>query len=302
MKNQIIICFLIAFFLYGCKNKENTDNNDIDALISQDMDETELSISEESMHEIIQSLPSPLEISTLIKESGSRFNQDLLNPAENADLYSLDTEKAMAMGIYAGDLGYINIYEKGHVAMSYLKTIKQLADDLKVGHFFDFETIKRIASNSKKLDSLLYISTMSFEKMDRYLREQKRSKLSVLLVTGTWIESLYLASSVVNDKPNEDLIERIAEQKMILDQIMLILSAYENDEYFSNVLTDMHELKEVYDKVQINYHYEEPETKEINGRLVIIDNSYTEVVIEDEQLRKIGEIIKNIRQELLYKT
>ncbi|MFW5644370.1 MAG: hypothetical protein ACOCZL_00520 [Bacteroidota bacterium] len=300
MKNQIIICFLTGFFLFGCKNKENTDNNDIDALLSQNMDENELSISEESMHEIIQSLPSPLEISTLIKESGSRFNQDLLNPVENADLYSFDTEKAMAMGIYAGDLGYINIYEKGHVAVSYLRTIKNLADDLKVGHFFDFETIKRIASNSRKLDSLLYISTMSFEKMDRYLREQKRSKLSVLIVTGTWIESLYLASSVVSEKPNKDLIERIGEQKMILDQIMLILSAYEDDEYFSRVLNGMYDLKEEYDKVQIEYHYKEPETQEINGRLVIIDNSYTEVVIGEEQLVKIGEVVEDIREKLLH--
>ncbi len=300
MKNQIIICFLTGFFLFGCKNKENTDNNDIDALLSQNMDENELSISEESMHEIIQSLPSPLEISTLIKESGSRFNQDLLNPVKNADLYSFDTEKAMAMGIYAGDLGYINIYEKGHVAVSYLRTIKNLADDLKVGHFFDFETIKRIASNSRKLDSLLYISTMSFEKMDRYLREQKRSKLSVLIVTGTWIESLYLASSVVSEKPNKDLIERIGEQKMILDQIMLILSAYEDEEYFSRVLNGMYDLKEQYDNVQIEYQYKEPETQEINGRLVIIDNSYTEVVIGEEQLVRIGEMVEDIREKLLH--
>src|SRR6056297_2996777 len=98
MKNQIIICFLTGIFLFGCKNNENTDNNNIDALISENMEHEELSISEESMHEIIQSLPSPLEISTLIKASGSRFNEDLLNPAKNADMYSLDNEKAMAMG------------------------------------------------------------------------------------------------------------------------------------------------------------------------------------------------------------
>ncbi|MFW5821487.1 MAG: hypothetical protein ACOCWA_09360 [Bacteroidota bacterium] len=302
MKNQFIICFLTSIFLFGCKNNENTDNNNIDALISENMDQEELSISEESMHEIIQSLPSPLEISTLIKASGSRFNEDLLNPAKNADMYSLDTEKAMAMGIYAGDLGYINIYEKGHVAISYLGTIKKIADDLKVGHFFDFETIKRIASNSKKLDSLLYISTMSFEKMDRYLRDQKRSKLSVLIVTGTWIESLYLATSVVEDKPSEELIERIAEQKMILDQIMLILSAYENDDYFAALLNDMHELKSEYNQVTITYHYEEPETHEVNGRLVIVDNSYTEVSIEDEQLKRIAEVINRIRANLLIKS
>ncbi len=303
MKSQILICFLAGLFLIACKNKQqNADNQDIDNLISQNQDENEISFSEESIFEIIQSLPSPLEIASLIRESGSKFDQDLLIPANNSELFSIDTEKAMAMGIYAGDLGYINIYEKGHIAFSYLTTVKKIADDLKVGHFFDFETIKRIASNSKKLDSLLYISTMSFEKMDRYLREHKRSKLSVLIVTGTWIESLYLATKVASKNPHDGLKERIAEQKMILDQIMLILTAYEGDDYFSMLIPEMKKLKSEYDKVTMTYHYEEPETREVNGRLVIIDNSYTEINIEDEQLANISKLIEEFRNKIVHES
>ena len=303
MKRQILICFLAGLFLIACNNKQkNSNNQDIDKLISQNQEEQEISFSEESIFEIIESLPSPLEIASLIKESGSKFDQDLLIPANNSELFSIDTEKALAMGVYAGDLGYINIYEKGHIAFSYLSTVKKIADDLKVGHFFDFETIKRIATNSKKIDSLLFISTMSFEKMDKYLRDQKRSKLSVLIVTGTWIESLYLATKVTSTNPNEGLKERIAEQKMILDQIMLILSAYEHDDYFSMLLTELKKLKSEYDKVTLTYHYEEPETREINGRLVIIDNSYTEVNIENQQLINISELIEEIRNKIIYKS
>ncbi|HKK63335.1 MAG TPA: hypothetical protein VJ951_12295 [Bacteroidales bacterium] len=300
MKNLIYISIISGLLLFSCNGKQtNTESQDINSILAEETNETELAISEESMNDIIQSLPSPLEIATLIKESGIRFNKNFLNPTENADNYSTDTDKALAMGIYSGDLGYINIYEKSTTAISYLGTVKKIADDLKIGQFFDIELIKRIASNSKKLDSLLYISTISFEKMDRYLREQKRSKLSVLLVTGTWLESVYLATEVVNNAPNKDLFDRIAEQKTVLDQILLIVSAYEADPFFDDLNQKLNKLKAEYDKVTIEYNYVEPETKEVNGRLVIVDNSTTTVKMTDEQLFNIRQIIKQIRTDII---
>jgi len=300
MKHQITFYIFCSLLLISCGgNRNDSGSQDLNSLLGEKSSQSELSISEEAMNEIIQSLPSPLEIATLIRETGLRYNPDFLNPTENASLYSTDTEKALAMGIYSGDLGYINIYEKSSAAFNYLGTVKKLADDLMIGQFFDIETIKRIASNSSKIDSLLYISTMSFEKMDRYLRDQKRSKLSVLLVTGTWIESVYLATQVVNNKRNDDLVERIAEQKMILDQILLIVSAYEDDALFKKVSDDLRRLKNEYDKVTITYNYQEPVTKEINGRLVIIDNSTTEVNMSDEQLVTIIGMVAEIRNKMV---
>ena len=300
MKHQITFYIFCSLLLISCGgNRNDSGSQDLNSLLGEKSSQSELSISEEAMNEIIQSLPSPLEIATLIRETGLRYNPDFLNSTDNAKLYSTDTEKALAMGIYSGDLGYINIYEKSSAAFNYLGTVKKLADDLMIGQFFDIETIKRIASNSSKIDSLLYISTMSFEKMDRYLRDQKRSKLSVLLVTGTWIESVYLATQVVNNKRNDDLVERIAEQKMILDQILLIVSAYEDDALFKKVSDDLRRLKNEYDKVTITYNYQEPVTKEINGRLVIIDNSTTEVNMSDEQLVTIIGMVAEIRNKMV---
>ncbi len=300
MKHQITFYIFCSLLLISCGgNRNDSGSQDLNSLLGEKSSQSELSISEETMNEIIQSLPSPLEIATLIRETGLRYNPDFLNSTENAKLYSTDTEKALAMGIYSGDLGYINIYEKSSAAFNYLGTVKKLADDLMIGQFFDIETIKRIASNSSKIDSLLYISTMSFEKMDRYLRDQKRGKLSVLLVTGTWIESVYLATQVVSNKRNDDLVERIAEQKMILDQILLIVSAYEDDALFKKVSDDLRRLKNEYNKVTITYNYQEPVTKEINGRLVIIDNSTTEVNISDEQLVTIIGLVEEIRNKMV---
>jgi hypothetical protein len=297
---KLAILLIISTILFSCKggNAKN-ENTDFNKLISENVEDNSLSISEESMNDIIQSLPSPLEIASKIKESGVKFDEGLLNKTANSDLYTVDSEKALALGIYAGDLGYINIYGKSYLAVTYLGTIKKIAEDLKIGQFFDFETIKRMGSNNDNLDSLLYLSTLSFEKMDKYLREQKRGKLSVLSVTGTWLESLHLLTKVVESKSDSGLIERIAEQKMILDQIMLILSTYSKDEFIQKLTINLKILKTEFDKVTINYIYKEPETKEVNGRLVIVDNSKTEVKINGEQLKAITELVEKIRQRII---
>jgi len=303
MKHLYLFCFILGLCFYGCNsNKGNTEKLDMNRLISENSETTELEISEESLNSIIQSLPSPLEIASLIKGSGVPFNEGLLNKVETQKNFTTDFEKSLAMGLFSGNLGYINVYEKSYLAIKYLSAIKNLADDLNIGQFFDFETIKRLSENSDKIDSLIYMSTVNFEKMDAFLRSQKRSNLSVLIVTGTWMESLYLATQVVKTKPNDELIERIAEQKMILDQVLLILSAYKSDPFFSDMLDNLTVLKTEFDKVTFTYVYQEPSTKEVNGRLVIVDNSTTEVTISDEQLAQITLAIEEIRSNIINNT
>ena len=41
--------------------------------------------------------------------------------------------------------------------------------------------------------------------MDSYLRENKRGHLSALMITGVWIEGMYLATQVAKDNPNPAL-------------------------------------------------------------------------------------------------
>jgi len=300
MKPLVIVGLLLSLLFWGCRNQQNDSGKiDMNQLLNENETDENISISEESLYTIIESFPSPLEIASLIKESGVVFNESLLNSTDYAVRYTTDPERALAMGIYSGNLGYINVYGKSYMALKYLGTIKSLADELNVGQFFDFETIGRLSANSDKIDSLIYLSTLNFQKMDSYLRSQKRSNLSVLLVTGTWVESLFLATQVVGARYSSELVERIAEQKMILDHVMVILSVYENQRLFRALISNMTALKEEYDKVTITYTYAEPSTKEVNGRLVIVDNSTTEVNITQEQLETISTLVSRIRTNIV---
>ena len=107
----------------------------------------------------------------------------------------------------------------GYSGIEYLASIKKLADNIKVGQFFDFETLKRIASNNKNYDSLLFISTDNFNKMDKQLRDQKRGELSVLMITGAWLEGMHVATQVCKVKETKELTDRIGYEKINLDNI-----------------------------------------------------------------------------------
>ena len=250
-------------------------------------------ISAEVINDIIQSIPSPLEMASMLKDGGQSYDVTLLNPTTNVDKYNTNYKMAFNVGVYSADLGYINIYEKTFSAMEYLNSVRKLSDGIKVGQFFDFETLKRLATNNKNYDSLIFISTENFNKMDAHLRTQNRSELSVLMISGAWLEGLNIACQVAKVKPSKDLIEKIGFEKINLDNILLILNAYKNDKYFAQIVTEFERLKDIYGKINITYEYKEPETKEVNGQLVIVNNSKSTVNINDEQLAEIiGEIAR----------
>ncbi len=250
-------------------------------------------ISAEVINDIIQSIPSPLEMASMLKDNGQSYDVTLLNPTTNVEKYNTNYKMAFNVGVYSADLGYINIYEKTFSAMEYLNSVRKLSDGIKVGQFFDFETLKRLATNNKNYDSLIFISTENFNKMDAHLRTQNRSELSVLMISGAWLEGVNIACQVAKAKPSKDLIEKIGFEKINLDNILLILNAYKNDKYFAQIVTEFEKLKGIYSKINITYEYKEPETKEVNGQLVIINNSKSTVNINDEQLAEIiGEIAR----------
>jgi hypothetical protein len=257
-------------------------------------------ISEEVMADIIQQIPSPLEISFLLKNSGATYDFDILNNPENISKYNSNFEKALNLGIYGTDLGYANIYEQNQDALLYLNSIRELADDLSIGQFFDFGVISRLATNSRNLDSLLLITTQNFNNINNYLQENKRANLSVLLLTGGWLEALHIVCKIAEKDPtNQALIEKIGEQKIILDNIKILLSFYTSDPYISDLYNGILELEQVFAEIEIVYTYAEPTFEEVDGILVIKDNSTTTINITMENVKAITKEVEAIRSKII---
>ncbi len=302
-KFKLIITILSTIFIISCggtDTKTESDNDDFsvpDSVVNA-QDEP-LEVSEQAMDDIISNISSPIEMAALIKDNGAPFKLKILNDPDNVKNYNTSFKQAVNLGIYGADLGYLNMYNQTTSILSYISAIKELANNIQVGQFFDFNTLKRLATNNSNLDSLMYISVSSFDQMDVYLRENKRSNISALIVTGVWLEGTYLATQVIKDKPNKEIAERIGEQKLVLNDIMLILNNYKRDKKFFEFAKDIEKIKEAYKGVNISYEVGEPEAVEVDGVLTIVQNEKSIVEITDEQLDSIRNIVAEIRNKII---
>jgi hypothetical protein len=295
---RIIIAGLILALFSGC----GSGKSDQQVLAEIDSaSNTGPELDHQVIGQILQGIPAPLEISVLLKESGKKYNGGYLNSPDNTSKYNSNYKRALNLGIYGTDLGYTNIYEQNQDGIKFMASIKELADGLNIGQFFEIETIGRLATNSKNLDSLLLITTQNFNSINEFLQTQERSNLSVLLLTGGWIEALHILCEVAKLSPdNKELQATIGEQKIILENIKLLLSFYsESDPNMASLLTDIEELKKTYDKVSIIYTYKEPTTEVVNGQLIIKDNSTSTIDITKENVADISTIAKNIRNKII---
>ncbi|MBN2863321.1 MAG: hypothetical protein JXN62_09185, partial [Bacteroidales bacterium] len=168
------------------------------------------------------------------------------------------------------------------------------------GQFFDFETLKRLSLNKSDLDSLLYLSIDSYTQIDEYLRDNARGQLSSLMIIGVWIEGQYLATQVVKEYPDPILRDRIGEQKIILNDLILLANPYCNrDREYASLCSSLQEIQEKYRDVRITYTLGEPVSVEKDGGLVITQTETSKVEMTEEQLAEIIEVTKRTRDKLI---
>ncbi len=295
---SIYSLFFVLIVLACGPGKKSDEQAFLDSLNNVDLEAP--MISEEVIADIIQQVPSPLEISYLLKDAGTQYDFDILNAPNNASNYNSNFNKALNLGIYGTDLGYANIYEENQDALLYLNSIKGLANDLNIGQFFDFTTIARLATNSKNLDSLLLITTQNFNDINSYLQENQRSNLSVLILTGGWLEALHITCQVAEKNPgNQQLIEKIGEQKIILDNIKQLLDFYTKDPYIADLHKRILELEKAFAEIEIVYTYAEPTMVEIDGMLVSQSNSTTTINISQDNVVDIRQEVIIIREKII---
>ncbi len=295
--NYLTLALAGAFLLTACGGSSNKGGSSDELTFNDSLaNAAPLELSEEVMSDVIQNISSPVEMASLIKSTGVDFSQKILNKPEQIDNYNTSFKRALNLGVYSADLGYINTFDKNTIVVSYLVSIKSLAEGIKVGQFFDFNSLKRLATNSNNLDSLMQISISSFNKMDSYLRNQKRSNVSSLIVTGAWIEGLYISGKVIEQTNNKSLINRMAEQKEIINILEIILNNYSNQPNFAELSERLAKLKTAYQGVKITTEIGEPKTMEVDGKLVIVQDEISHIEVSPEQITAIISEINALRE------
>ncbi|HWY12852.1 MAG TPA: hypothetical protein VN026_16070, partial [Bacteroidia bacterium] len=163
---------VIATSCGGDKPKEDETNND--KIVDADTAKTAvLNVGGE-----LFSVPSPIQTAMLIQKSGVAYDKSILNISNKANAYTNDFLRALNLGIYGADLGYVSMYNQTQDAIGYLGAVKQLADKLGVSAAFDTGTMTRIQDNIANKDSMLVLVSIAYRASDAYLKTNKRTEVS----------------------------------------------------------------------------------------------------------------------------
>lgn len=242
------------------------------------------------------SIPSPIQTALLIQKSGITYDKAVLSEANKVNSYSTDFARAMNLGIYGADLGYVSLYNQTQDALGYLASIKQLTDKLGISAAFDGPTMDRIKNNITNKDSMMVLVGIAYRGSDAYLKTNQRTDISSLILAGGWLESMHFSVMAHKNKPSDQIRYRIAEQKQALTSLIKILGSNEGAQ-FAELAAQMKDLATVYDGIQFKYVYVEPTTDTL--KKVTYINSTTEVTVTDEQLNQISTKIEEIRKKLV---
>lgn len=250
------ISVISTSLLISCNSGEKTNDED---LIDEEILDSNTSLNTNFDGKIF-SIPSPVQTSMLIKDLKLPYTESLLNPADNVDLYNSEYKRALNLGVYGTDLGYITIYNQNATSLKYLKAVEKLTQGLKLENAFDKDFMTRFEKNNTIQDSMVKIVSDAFRKADNFLKTNDRKNTSVLILTGGWIESLYIACELNRATSNQKIVDRIGEQQETLNTIIEILDLYNKKGVNDDLLSSLEDLKLSFDKVLIEYEYIAPKT------------------------------------------
>ena len=242
-------------------------------------------------------IPSPIQTAILIQKSGAQYDKGMMNATDRANSYSTKFQKCLNLGIYGADLGYTTMYDQTQDAITYFKVTNDIAADIGLSSAFDKNLIERFQKNLGKKDSMLSLVSVAYRASNDFLKDNERNEEAALIIAGGWIETLQFAVGVMKTKGNEDIKRRIAEQKNTLNNLIALLSAYQGNEEYVELLQKLNDLKTEYDKVGYKYIYESPVTDEVNKITTITSKS--EITITPETIQVIGDKIAVIRRLII---
>ena len=283
----VFILFAFTFVFLGCGNSKT--KKDSDALADGDTTKTSiLNVGGE-----IISVPSPIQTAFLINKVGVPFNKGMLNSTASLTKYSTRFLKALNLGVYGADLGYVTMYDQTQDALSYLNCVKKLGEDLGVSSAFTPELLTRFQNNFGKKDSLLGLVSTAYRQSDNYLKNNKQNEISGLILTGGWIESMSFVSQVYKVKENDEIKRRIGEQKTTIQSILKLLTPYASQKEYADLIVKINELSNAFDGVEFKYTFQKPIVDADKGLTTI--TSVSEVKISPEQIKLISEKVLAIR-------
>lgn len=258
---NLFIAISILILLTGCRNSPAPSGQRIEVPSGfEDMDE---------VRSIYYRFPSPGEMLNFIDKEELDFSVEYLHPVEKSTSYLDSRSQALNLGVYIADMAYITLFQRQKEALTYFQVIYGLSDQLRISGAFDLELMKRFDDNLKIADSLKVIADEAMTDIVNYLVSNNKEKVFSIVSIGGFIESLYVAFNIAGEYSEKNpVIQRISDQKLVLDNLLGYCSEFEDDGNVSEAVQVLNEIKVTYDQLTITLE-ETSLRKTADGNLIL---------------------------------
>jgi len=168
---------------------------------------------------VLFAMPTPIEASMLIKNWGVP-KPELLNDPANASGYTTKKKQALNLGIYITDLTTAGLYQQTQTVLRYKKAVMQLVEGLGLQSAASPKVMQQLEDNINNRKKLMEIISNIYASCTEFLSEDDRNFYALAMLSGGWVEGMYIATSMIDEKKASSLDKMqqlIVENKLTFD-------------------------------------------------------------------------------------
>lgn len=279
-----------ALMFQSCAGDGNNQNN------QQQQDQQQTQTNQTKDNNNFYLIPSPEDLFAFTKDKSLQFVPGLINPVENIDKYIDVKSKELNFGTYTADMAYCAAFEKSLESYKEFTVVHQLSDEIGIGNVFTPALENRLKSLTDNRDSLKQMASDIYLNIQTFLDSKNRSKTMTLISTGGWLEFLYIVvNSVDKFEADNPTIQRIADQKIIFDNLMLCLEQQQADPSIKSTIADLTPIKEAFDELTVEKNQSSASTS--NSGAIKVGGGM-KIKMTENNFKKIKETITSVRNNI----
>ena len=295
---RISLCLLLLpAVLLNCRQQENSGKGR--SVGSAGPQQASVRQDAENHDTVYHRFPSSREMLNYIRVRDFAFKPGLTNPVGNTIHYHSSFSRTLNLGGYLTDMAYLSHFQQSRKTREYFNTVVELSNELRINIPGKQKLIDRASSDLRHIDSLVGIGRDYEEKVLDYLKETGQEKTLAILMTGSYIEGLYLAVHLVGDyRQGDPAVEKIAEQKYAFDHLESFVRRHVREPGDSPALFYLKKLNVVFGKLEVRK--ESTRVRRDSARHMVIEGG-DRLVISEKDFVELRNRLDDIRHHMTAK-
>jgi hypothetical protein len=174
-----------------------------------------------------------------------------------------------------------------------------MADGLGILDAINQEDIDMLEQNIHNTDVIMDIVSQTYLNSNSYLEDNGQPAVAAMVLTGGWIEGLYISTQLVDMKDfnGNKLVGRIIDQKLSIDILIDLLKTSKGHPAIDDLIAQVAKVKLIFDKITIKSSPIRPEYNEAANVTVL--KSEIQADLTPEVFTELSAAVAEIRGNLI---